>query len=182
MKKIALYLMLLPIFFVLHGFVENFGFVGIRDCILLCLYYFAIAAILWAVSYLIFKNWRKSALFAFCLMSFYFFYGAVHDFLKLHVEWRLFSRHGFLLSTFLILFFVLFIYLKRSTKQLSKLTLFLNILLFVYICVDLVTAIAKSFSRPQNGLSIYHFSTNTEYARCDTCAKPDIYLLLFDEY
>jgi hypothetical protein len=77
---------------------------------------------------------------------------------------------------------LLAIYLKRTTKPLYKPTLFLNILLIIYIGADLASAIAKSLRQNENSLSVYQFSSRKQYKKCDTCSKPNIYLLLFDEY
>src|SRR6478752_3521061 len=98
LRKYAWFLLLLPVFFVLHGSVENFGFVGAKDCMVLCLYYLLITGLMWGAFYLLYKNWMKAALFTFFSMSFNFFYSAVHDFLKTNVQWPLLSRHGFLLT------------------------------------------------------------------------------------
>ena len=176
------YVFLLPVFFVLHGYVENFGFISVVDCIVLCLYYLFLTAILWAISYLVFRKGRKASLFAFCGMCFYFFYSTVHTFLKSNDSLRLVSRHGLLLSTAIAFFVVLLIYLKRSNKNFYKITFFLNLLLFLYIDVDLILGVSKSLSHQKNSLSVYHFSTANDYKKCDTCKKPNIYLLLFDEY
>ena len=53
MKNNSWYLILLPVFFVLHGLVENFGFVGIGDSVLLCLYYLLITAALYLIAFLL---------------------------------------------------------------------------------------------------------------------------------
>jgi hypothetical protein len=48
--------------------------------------------------------------------------------------------------------------------------------------VDLVSAGYKWTHRSPNKLSTYEFASNSNYQECKTCTKPDIYLLLFDEY
>jgi len=82
-----------------------------------------------------------------------------------------------------IIFFVaLLIFLRMWKKNFYKITFFLNLLLLIYIAVDLVTGISKSFRHDKNSLSVYHFASENDYKKCDTCKKPNIYLLLFDEY
>ena len=48
-QEVALYLFLIPVFFVLHGYVENFGFIGIGECLLLMLTYGGVSALLYFI-------------------------------------------------------------------------------------------------------------------------------------
>src|SRR5689334_3185556 len=120
------YLILLPLFFVLHGYIENFGFISVVDCLLLCLYYLFLTLVLWTISHIIFRNWNKAAVFAFCAMCFYFFYSTVHEFLKSNASLRFVSRHGLLLAMAIIFFVALLIFLRMWKKNFYKITFFLN--------------------------------------------------------
>lgn len=174
------YVWLLPLFFVLHGLAENFGFIGIPDLLVLLFTYLVASTILYMVCYVFFRESQKAALFAFFLFSFYLFFGTIQDFLQLH--FKVVNRYSFLLSFSFVLFVAFFIYLKKNKSHFSKTNLFLNCLLCIYFLVDTITIAVQIINPPTNKLSIY--SPNNEYRSllCDTCTKPDIYLLLFDEY
>ena len=79
------YCFLLPVFFVLHGYNENFYFIGIRDVLLLVVIYVTATITVYLLCFLFCRNWLKASLLTFYLMSFFLFYGALKDFLKLQL-------------------------------------------------------------------------------------------------
>jgi Sulfatase len=181
-QKYPLYLFLLPIFFVLHGYVENFGFVELKEAGLLLLSYIFLALSISGFSYVFFRNWNRAALITVFWMSFFFFFGALHDFLKQHSPIEFITRYSFLLSSALIILFFLFIFFKKSTKPFQRFSIYLNLLFIIYIVVDIGTGVWKANSNDTTMLSVYGAATANNYVKCDTCQKPDIYFLLYDEY
>jgi hypothetical protein len=184
MKKILqntpVFLFLLPVFFVLHGVNENFGYINVPDCLLLMVTYTGASAFIYFLLWPLFKNYVKSALMAAYLMGFFCFFGAVHDFLKEHINFL--HRYSILIPAFLILGVILLIYLKRNKGTFRKPSLFINTLFLIYLAVDVGGITWKLFSPPPNKLSVYSFAKNNTYGTCNDCPKPDIYFLLFDEY
>ncbi len=181
-KKYPLYLILLPIFFVLHGFVENFGFIDPKEAGILLISYLFLTMSIATFSWFFFRNWNRASLITIFWMSFFFFFGALHEFLKEHSPVELFSRYSFLLTTALILLFFLFIYFKLSSKPFQRFSIYLNALFLIYISIDLGTALWKSTHKSDKLLSVYGFAKDNAYQICDTCSKPDIFFLLYDEY
>jgi hypothetical protein len=108
---------MLPVFFLLHEFVENFGFIPLKEAVILCLFYVLATLLVWGIFFLVFRNWSRSALFTLFLMCFYLFFSALHELFKKHLGSTLFSRYSFLMPLFLILFIFLFIFLKRSQES-----------------------------------------------------------------
>jgi hypothetical protein len=182
LKTKPIYLLLLPVFFVLHGFLENFGFVSGKDALVLCLSYVLLTFSIAFFSYIFFRNWTKAAMITVIWMSFFFFFGAVHEFLRDNIPVRFFSRYSFLLAFVFLLLIVIFILLKKTRKPLYRTTYFLNSLFLIYIIVDSVGVLIKTFGPQDEGLSIYRFAGSNNYNICDTCKKPNIYFLLMDEY
>lgn len=182
LKTRPLYLLLLPVFFVLHGFLENFGFVSAKDASVLCLSYILLTFSIAFFSYIFFRSWTKAAMITVIWMSFFFFFGAVHEFLKENIPVRFFSRYSFLLAFVFVVLIVIFILLKKTRKPLYRTTSFLNSLFIIYIIVDGIGVLVKTFGPQDQGLSIYSFAGANNYKICDTCKKPDIYFLLMDEY
>ncbi|OQP66488.1 hypothetical protein A3860_13440 [Niastella vici] len=181
----SLYPVLLPVFFVLHGCLENYGFISPGEGLLLAIIYTAGALVLGGTGWMLFRNIPKAALFAFMLMAVYFFFGAIHDFLKEHAG-SFFSSYVVLLSAFLILLIVVIVYLKKRNSPFKRLTAFLNLLFIVYILIGAGDLIAKTFRHSDYALSVYPFAKNNtaraRYKQCPDCHKPDIYFLLMDGY
>ncbi len=180
LRKQPWFLLLLPLFFVLHGYAENFGFVSSSDVFVLELLYLSAAIVLFIIFYIFLRHRRGAALIASYLIAVNFFFGAVQDFLKLHAE--VINRYSILLPFFVILFIGLLIYVKRKKPSFIRLTLFLNLLFLIFIFIDLGSIIFKNINPQQNKFSAFFSSENTSFSPCDGCDKPDIYFLLFDEY
>lgn len=181
-QKQPLFVLLLPVFFVIHGILENFGFISFTDAAALCLTYLIATVILAAIFYLFFRSMTKAALMTALCMGIFFSFGTIHDFLQKNIQHRLVSRYSMLLSIIIIVLAISFWRIKKTNSRLHRLTTFLNLLLIVYLVVDLSWIIVKTAKPDQEKLSVYTFEEKDNYKACDTCSKPDIYFLLFDEY
>jgi hypothetical protein len=185
MKKIfertPFYLFLLPIFFIWHGFNENFGNITFLNCLLLTVTYLGASAFLYFISLLFFKGYIKASLFATFLMGFYCFFGALQDFLKYHAH--PISRYSVLLSLFIISVIALGIYLKRTKRSFFRLSLLLNLVFSLYILIDFADISWKIISPPASQLAVYSPDNYKDSIKiCADCPRPDIYFLLFDAY
>ena len=180
LKKRPLCLLLLPFFFVLHGYYENFGFIDTEDILLLLLSYGAGAVGIYFLFFIFYRNTVRAALLAVYLLSFLLFYGAFQDFLKMHIHFA--SRHRFLITVFCLLLLVLFVYFKKTERSFGRLMLFLNILLSLYMIIDLAGICMKAIHPPANKLSTYGYFEASRYSAVRDTEKPDIYFLVFDEY
>ena len=173
-----IFLLLLPVFFVFHGFTENLGAVPLSNAIYLLEIYIFASLIIFFLSWIFFRDILKAAFFSSCVMAFHFFFGSIQDTLKKNFDESFISHYSFLFPFFLVVFILLIIFLKRTRKKLTRIILFLNILLCLLIVIDmgwLVRKIKLKKDVPTTGNSLTSIS-------CNTCTKPDIYLLLFDEY
>lgn len=182
LKKIPWYVLLLPLFFVLHGYVEYFGFVSIADAASLALRYILFSFCVFGLAWVVFRHKRKAAVITAAWMGFYLFFGALYDFLKMHSPVTFLWKYSFLLPTFTLLFFALFIYLWKVNRTFSKLTFFLNCLFLVYIFLETSQGIWKSFHPEKQRRSFYSSLPVKQITLPVTKKKPDIYFLLFDEY
>ena len=178
MRQTPFFLVLLPTFFVFHGFVENCFFIRFRDCWALLGLYTGASLVLFAFSTLLLKDRIKAAIFASFMMAFYLFFGALHDFLREHRSFL--HKYSILLPGFVVLSVLLFFYLKKKASF-GRTVFFLNSLLLLYLLVDSGTLLWKTVHK--NAMSPGDLSyTPVSTTRCDSCPKPDIYFLLFDEY
>src|ERR1043165_1947311 len=76
------FLFLLPVFFVFHGYVENYSLVPVPDALFLLFYYVIAFVLIDLLLFLFFRSWRKSSLMTAALMMIHFFFGSFHDFIK----------------------------------------------------------------------------------------------------
>ena len=176
--KYPLFLLLLPVFFVFHGFTENYNFVPVKDALLLTGIYLLASIIILLVGRLIFKNWRKAALLTFLLMAFHFFFGSIQDGLRNYFPGSFLSKYVFILPAFFLLLLFLFICLKKTNKPLQKLVFYLNLLLLLFIAIDIIS-LAGKINRSQKDAAIV---LSKEFTACDSCPKPDFYVIICDEY
>jgi hypothetical protein len=165
------FFLLLPVFFVVHGWVENFFIINLPDILRLFLYYIGAVILFFGIFKFLYKNNSKAALATFLTFIIYFFFGAIHDFVKQHVS-ALFSKYSFLLS-FLLLVYLLLLYWLRTRRPGKKFLVYLNVLLVILISVDLVVIVQKINRKKSSELII---------ASKPGMAKPNVYLLVLDEY
>jgi hypothetical protein len=176
--KVPFFIWLLPFFFVAHGYVENFRYIDPVDCLPLLGIYWAATLICFLLLRMFLRDNARSALMTFFIMSFYFFFGFFHDFARRH---GIFLYHYTIcLPLFVVMAAGLFLWLKKK-PFVGGITKFLNYLLLIYIVVDGCTLAQRNLSRRDAPKAISSRPNNT-LRKCDSCATPDIYLLLFDEY
>ncbi|HVG40762.1 MAG TPA: hypothetical protein VM888_04045, partial [Chitinophagaceae bacterium] len=171
------YLLLLPLFFVFHGYVAHYHFVPLLDALLLILFYLFISLSLWVLFYFILRSWRKAAIFTLIILSFHFFFGSLHDGLKYAFGSSFITRYTFLLPVCFLVLVFLFIYVRKSSASFFKLTCYINSLLLLLLIWDAVVLIQKN-----NTASIQTTTLSAGISKCDTCTKPDIFLIIADEY
>jgi hypothetical protein len=174
-KRFSFHFLLLILFFLLHGYSEYIGLIPFTDLLI----FFLIAAASGGIFFFIFKKItgtsRKAGVLTTLILLFYLFYGSIKDGLKdgwLHSL----SRYSILVPTMLVLLVILAYYFRKTKKDLPKLTLFINCLLLIYLLVDITSIIIR---RKQ---SADLTTSSMALTVCDTCAKPDIYFILLDEY
>jgi hypothetical protein len=134
LKRQPWHVLLLPLFFVLHGVKENFDFILFGDYLPLILLYGLSSIITYFILYLIYRKPVKAGLISFLLFSVFFFYGSIQDFLKDHLP--ALNRYSILIPAFFIAIVIIAILLKRSVKGFTKITFFLNCLLIIYLVAD----------------------------------------------
>lgn len=172
-----IFLFLLPPFFVLHGFNENYNFIPVKDALILTGVYMVASIIFTLLCWLLYRNFTKANLVAFFIMAFNFFFGSVHDALKKIFPESFVTKYIFILPAVLILFIVLLVVVKKRKAPLLKLTYYLNVLLVILLLADTVLLTSKIISKKTNS-----YSLPAGFTACDTCPKPDIYFILADEY
>jgi hypothetical protein len=176
-----IFLLLLPVFFVLHGYNLNYDAVPAVDAAMLALKYIIIGVLIAAVAYLYFKDITKAALFTLLLLSIQFFYGSIQDWLLHHLPGRWLLRYRFVFSLLTILVVGGLVWLKKRKRPLARLAMYLNVILAIFIVVDVVELIF--FAQKRKNAKEKTFTQLTEgLKKCDDCEKPDIYFIIPDQY
>ena len=176
LRTIPFFVFLLPVFFVLHGYQENLGYIHPGEAILLAGIYLAGTTIVFGLGWLFYRNNVKAALAAALVLSFYFFFGALQDFLK--ASFHPVSRYAVIVPGFVVAAVVLIVYLHRTRHSFGQLIFYLNILLLIYLLVDSTRIFIRSAVHDPN-----HNTANISLTATATGhPKPDIYFLIFDAY
>jgi hypothetical protein len=175
LKTIPFFLVLLALFFCLHGSAENFGSLTVKEVVLTGLSVLGFTLVLFGIIYLFTRRYLLAALIAFFIALWYFFFGAIHDFIKSFSLLSFLKSYSVLLPVLLITTILWIIFLKRKAGLWQKLTLYLNILLLIYCVLDL-SKIGYLAASKKKATSVDTFN----YAAVKQ--KPDVYFFLFDGY
>lgn len=177
LKRFCFPFLLLLLFFLSHGYSENIGLIPFLDLLI----YFITGAGGGLILFFLFKKITKSKIKAGILttlvMLFYLFYGSIKDNLKGGL-FNPIAKYSVLVPLMLVVIIATAIYFRKTAKQFFQLNLFINCLLLVYLLVDAGTIIISAAKR--NGPTVA--VAQNLYSICDTCRKPDVYLIIMDEY
>ena len=172
------FLWLLPLFFVLHGFVENYPAVPVGGALLLLLKYIVGIAVVTAVVYFLYRrNFRKASLFVFIAAFFYFFFGPFQDLLNKFLPGTLFTRYVFLLPLIVSFYVIAFVFFRKNQFAWYKPVRFVNTALLLLIVVEGLMLTGKVLNECSEKKKVAQ-----NFTACDTCATPDIFLVIADEY
>jgi hypothetical protein len=176
-SRYTLFIGFLPVFFVLHGFTENYDLVPVRPSLFLLAIYLAVSLGIFLLFRLLFRNNYKAGLMSFCIIAYHFFFGSLQDIATDWFPGSFITRYIFILPVSCILFVSLFIYLKKSKKQFQRSTLYLNSLFGLLLLLDTGWLVSKIAGRRMSVITVQE-----ELIPCNNCPHPDIYLLVADGY
>lgn len=175
----AIFLFLLPCFFVLHGFILNYGSVPVKDAIVLTLMYMGAACIIAVMGWLFYHDPLKASLLAFIIMTYHFFFGDIQSMLKDRFPQSAFLHYRVIVPVSIVFFVLIVIWLRKRSKPLVGIVFYLNTLLLLLLAIDAGRLAAKVASPEKNSA----FQPGMEgLTICDTCRKSDIFLIVPDEY
>ncbi len=176
LKKAPLYLFLLVLFFCLHGWLDNYGFIKAAEVIYPGLLILLAVITLTAIVFLFTRDILFASLVVFFISLWYLFFGALHDWIKDTAFLSFLKSYTVLLPALLIVTICWIIFLKRKRNLHSKLALFLNILLLIYCGVDIFSLTRLQVQQAPKQAAVINFDQSK------VMQKPAVYLLLFDGY
>lgn len=166
----------MPVFYFLHQVNENFA-AGLFPALLLLVFLHTAAGILLT---LLFRFWLKdtgrAAMVSAWLVGFNLFFGYLHDQSKSAFgPQAFFNRYSYIIL-FLVLFTALLLFLlKRKKPGTGKLFYFLNILFPVLALFETTLLWQNIRQQPK-------MQALPAWEACDSCDRPDIYVIIADEY
>lgn len=163
------------LFFLIHGYRGYRELVPLPGMLLLLAVLTGICLVLYGLSGWWYKSWRKAGLFTSFVAVVVLFFGVFQDYLS---EFRItasLSRLLYFVPLCLIAMMVVLIFLKLTRRPLDKPLLFINVVVLIYLLIDL----GGLFFTKKPGSAV---TTSNHALACDTCARPSIYLVLLDEY
>lgn len=177
-------LLLLPVFFVLHGNNENFGIIPIGVLVNLLGRYLLITLFVCCLDLLLFKSPQKSFIFSFYLLVLFFFFGSLYDFLQDTFPGSRIYSYKVLLPSIAILTVIIFWLLHRSRRPLKKPGRYITLLLLCFISLETVlTAYYALTNKSSENTLAGSFRLQDHIAGNDSCRQyPDIYFIVFDGY
>lgn len=173
------FIVLLPFFYFLHRWSENYSPLLSKEFLSLSLCYSAISIGLTLITFLFYKNFQKAALATFTLISVEFFFIKFFSFFRDNLILHFLSRFSISIPIIFILIILIIYILKKTKKDLSRVSGYLNLLLAVLIIIDGISIFKQSI---QDDKRIALTEMNRQLNKCDSCTKPDIYLIVADEY
>jgi len=178
LKKIPFFLLLLAIFFCLHGTVENYGFLDMGEVLLIGTVIIICIAVLFFVIFLFKRDIVFASLLTFFISLWYLFFGVIHDWIKSYSIFLAFMQSYTVLVPIIIICTICWaIWLRRKRPVHQKLFVFLNLLFLIFCIWDAVLLIGK-YRQTNKELPAYSVSFDAAKVK----HKPNVYFLVFDEY
>ena len=171
------YLYLIPIFFVLHIGLQYANTIRYSNLTLLAIIYIFAFLIATTTLYFLLKSFWKAALYTFLLQVIFFFFGDVHIFIKNKSSIHFFSQYKFLLTLITLILIGSYLYILRLKEKPLRFILFLNYLFVFFIISDILN---QFLFQKKNNITLAERHLYGD--NIDIIHKPNIYLLVFDEY
>ncbi len=177
LNKIPFFLLLLVLFFCLHGSVENYGYLDVNEVIRVFAITCAWVVLLFLVVLVLTKNLLLASLVSFFISSWWLFFGAMHDLIRSTFFLQFLRSYTVLLPVLLVLNILVIWWIKRNIQLHPKLFLYLNILFLVFCVADAVLLMNKHVNYKE-----ISFEQGVKFDASKVTQKPNVYFLLFDEY
>jgi Sulfatase len=176
-KSTSIYLFLLPIFFSLHGALENYEYIYFKEIAKVGVVILIAIVLLYFVLFFFIKDAIHTALITFFISSWVLFFGAIFDMVK-SIKLIYFLHSYTVFVPFMFCSIIGFVFFIRKKKILQKkLCYYLNILLLLYCLYDFASLIfIASKTKKQFVSTAINFDTTL------IKVKPNVYFLIFDEY
>jgi hypothetical protein len=172
-KQFPFYCFLIPLFFCMHGLAEHYHFLSFAEAFSVFKWVMLGVLICFSLFFVFTKNICYSGFATSIILTAYIYFGNIKNAVSAVPFIKKYSYFIPVLSIAVI--FILYVVKKRNVL-IQKLTLYLNVLLLLYIIIDVFVIFKKSNEKIQ--LAPIPF----EFEKAKVISKPNFYLLVFDEY
>ena len=179
------YLVLLPVFFVLHHNNELFGFIPIQQSLLAFGICIVGMTFVFGVSFLFTHSIANSALITFLFSLFILFFGSALDGLKSLLGETWITKYIVFIPFFTLAIVSIIFWIRKRPNVVQKVSSYLNILLVIFIVVELTTSLFKLLALRHTG-NLNHSEKGIlhsyQHPNIELRNKPDIFFVVFDGY
>lgn len=166
------------IFFLVHGYKEHRGLIPLSEGLITFAQLTVAGLVIYGIARWLLRSPQKAGLFTSFVLVLVLFFGAWQDALAAIHPLANLSRLQYFVPLLLLVMVLFLLWLKRTKTNPGKAIRFINLLLIIYLAVDLFL-LAVPATRSKREASSAPVAGLT---RCDTCAKPSVYLVLLDAY
>jgi Sulfatase len=180
-ENFGLHSFLLPVFFVLHTYIQYYGMASSSAALEILLFIEIVFLCFFLLFLLIIRNPNKSLLVTTLSGFIFLFYGVIKDFFSDTIHAHFLAKYIVLLPLLILaeIGIIRFIFKKNDF---SRINLFLNLLLIIYLLFDGISLIQHSTQSYRQGNLLVNKNI-LEIANLPAPAeRPDIYFLVFDSY
>lgn len=186
MKKIYFsYLLLLPVFYLLHNYNQVFGFIPVPELLGFFFRICILGSLCYAMAWLFTRSFLQSTIITFFILAFTFFFGAFHDLIKGIASHSVWSSYSMVITLSVLTGSALVYYLVKHPDPLKKVSRYLTILFAILCIIEVFITCIKYVKTIKDHNLIYpNKPVCNKYASCNEpdSLKPDVYFLVFDEY
>lgn len=176
LEKYPVFLLLLPLFVVLHIEKENHGVIIYKFIYDDIIFLFLTPVVCYGIAWPLMRSVRKAAITTALLLMLFYFFGEMKEMVKWFFPGTIWQSYTLLFPLSIVLLIAGIIFVKRSKSKFFKAYLFLNTLLLLFIVADLASILFFDNKNEKN----HQLPVLTN--NCSDCVKPDIYYLVFDSY
>ena len=177
LKNTPWFLLLLVVFFILHGAVENFGFIYFTELIKLAIIIISCLGLFYLLVKIFLKNTIHTALVCMFIFIWLLFFGAIFDWVKSISIFNCLHTYTIFVPFMFVSFLIFILCIRKKINLQHKLCLYLNILMLIYCTYD-----AGAFTLKLIAASRQTKHQPIHFDKSLVKLKPNVYLLLFDEY
>lgn len=185
LEKYFIFIWLQPVFFILNGYNQLFGFIPPDEILFNTGAILLMIAVLYFTTKFIFNSSSKGAVSTFIITLIILSFGYLHDTLKDFFPESYIIKYKYLMPVLVLGIAGLFFIIYKTNKPLTGIILYLNTLMVCLFATEIFNTIKtyKTYLTVEN-LIDPNFTVYKQYkpsSKLADSSKPDIYFLIFDE-
>jgi hypothetical protein len=178
LKTASIFFLLLPVFFIVHNYKLYYGLVSVQISLIGLVILIAASCLIFFLIFIFLRSQQKAALITTLIATFYLFFGNIKDFISGNTFLSAAAKYSIMVPVIILVIAIVSLVIIK-TKVRPGLILFLNLLLSVFIVIDVADLKFKTSSLL--GKNILSQNAKTEF-NIQTKITPDVYYIVMDCY